>query len=206
VKRAFDLTVAFLALVITSPIVIAAAIAVKLESPGPAFYSGPRVGLKGEPFRIHKLRTMRMGADGMGPAVTAAGDSRITSVGRLLRRTKADELPQLVNVLKGEMSLVGPRPEHPDYVRHYTAEQRLGLSVRPGMTGPTALAYIDEEQILGGGDAETIYLKEVMPRKLALDLDYVRTATFGGDLRILLKTAALLLRRPFASRRPDQQP
>jgi lipopolysaccharide/colanic/teichoic acid biosynthesis glycosyltransferase len=206
VKRAFDLTVAFLALVITSPIVVAAAIGVKLESRGPAFYSGPRVGLNGRPFRIHKLRTMRVGADGIGPAVTAAGDSRITSVGRLLRRTKADELPQLVNVLKGEMSLVGPRPEHPDYVKHYTTEQRLCLSVRPGMTGPTAIAYIDEEQILGAGDAETTYLREVMPRKLALDLDYVRTASFAGDLRILLKTAALLLRRPFASSSPGRQP
>jgi lipopolysaccharide/colanic/teichoic acid biosynthesis glycosyltransferase len=201
VKRAFDLAVALLGLVITSPIVLAAAIAVKLESPGPAFYSGPRVGRNGEPFKIHKLRTMRVGADGIGPAVTAADDSRVTSVGRFLRRTKTDELPQLVNVLKGEMSLVGPRPEHPDYVRHYTLEQRLGLSVRPGMTGPTVLAFIDEEQLLRGGDAEAVYLKDVMPQKLALDLDYVRTASFAGDLRILLKTALLLLRRPFASRR-----
>lgn len=202
-KRAFDLAVALIGLVITSPIVLVAAIAVRLESPGPAFYSGPRVGREGALFRIHKLRTMRAGADGIGPAVTAADDTRVTSVGRLLRRTKADELPQLVNVLKGEMSLVGPRPEHPGYVEHYTPEQRAVLSVRPGMTGPTALAFIDEEQILSGGDAEALYLKEVMPQKLALDMNYVSTATFGGDLRILFKTARLLLRRPLPARKHD---
>ena len=200
-KRAFDLIVALLVLVVTSPIVLVAAIAVKLESRGPAFYSGPRVGRNGEPFRIHKLRTMSAHADGLGPAVTAADDLRVTGVGRLLRRTKADELPQLVNVLKGEMSLVGPRPEHPDYVKHYTPEQRAGLTVRPGMTGPSALAFIDEEEILRGGDPETTYLNVVMPQKLALDLDYVKTASFGGDLRILLATAALVVRRVFGSRK-----
>jgi lipopolysaccharide/colanic/teichoic acid biosynthesis glycosyltransferase len=200
-KRAFDLVVALLGLVATSPIILAAAVAVKLESSGPAFYSGPRVGRNGEPFRIHKLRTMRARADGLGPAVTAADDVRVTGVGRLLRRTKADELPQLFNVLKGEMSLVGPRPEHPDYVKRYTPEQRLGLSVRPGMTGPSAIAFIDEEEILRGGDPETTYVKVVMPQKLALDLDYVRTATFAGDLRILLATARLVVRRAFGSRK-----
>lgn len=199
-KRPFDLIAALIGLVLTSPVVLVAAIAVKLESPGPAFYSGPRVGRDGRPFRIHKLRSMRVGADGAGPAVTSADDSRVTSVGRVLRKTKADELPQFLNVVKGEMSLVGPRPEHPDYVKHYTAEQRLVLTVRPGMTGPTALAFIDEEQILSGGAAETTYLNDVMPQKLDLDLDYVRTATFGGDLRILLRTALLLVRRPARSR------
>ena len=201
-KRAFDLTVALLGLAVTSPIILVAAIAVKLESGGPAFYSGPRVGRNGVPFRIHKVRSMRALADSHGPAVTAADDMRVTRVGRLLRRTKADELPQLLNVLKGEMSLVGPRPEHPEYVKHYTPEQRLGLSVRPGMTGPSALAFIDEEEILRGSDPETTYLKVVMPQKLALDLDYVRTASFAGDLRILLETALVVLRRPFAPRKP----
>jgi lipopolysaccharide/colanic/teichoic acid biosynthesis glycosyltransferase len=198
-KRAFDFTVALVGLVVTSPIVLLAAIAVKLDSPGPAFYGGRRIGRDGKVFNIHKLRTMRAGAEGAGPSVTAGDDARVTAVGRMLRRTKADELPQLVNVLKGEMSLVGPRPEHPDYVKHYTADQRRLLAVRPGMTGPAALAFIDEEDQLRGGQPEATYLNEVLPRKLDLELRYVDHASFGTDLRILLQTAAMVVRRPFAS-------
>ena len=196
-KRAFDVVAASLGLAMTSPLIVAAAIAVKLESNGPAFYSGPRVGRDGRVFKIHKLRTMRAGADTAGPAVTAADDVRVTALGRWLRRTKADELPQLLNVVKGEMSLVGPRPEHPDFVRHYTPEQRRLLSVRPGLTGPTALAYLDEEEALRGGDSEAVYVRDVLPRKLAADLDYVETASFSGDLRILGRTGLALLARPF---------
>lgn len=198
-KRAFDFTAALIGLVVTSPLVLAAMIAVKLGSRGPAFYSGPRVGLDGALFKIHKLRSMRVGADATGPAVTAGDDPRVTPVGRLLRRTKIDELPQLLNVLKGEMSLVGPRPEHPEYVEHYTVEQRRLLTVRPGMTGPSALAFIDEEEELRGAHPESVYLNELMPKKLALELKYVEHATFGSDLVILLKTTALVLRRPFVS-------
>jgi len=197
VKRAFDVVAASLGLAMTSPLIVAAAIAVKLESKGPAFYSGPRVGRDGRVFKIHKLRTMRAGADATGPAVTAADDVRVTALGRWLRRTKADELPQLLNVVKGEMSLVGPRPEHPDFVRHYTPEQRRLLSVRPGLTGPTALAFLDEEEALRGGDSEAVYVRDVLPRKLAADLDYVETASFSGDLRILGRTGLALLARPF---------
>jgi lipopolysaccharide/colanic/teichoic acid biosynthesis glycosyltransferase len=113
----------------------------------------------------------------------------------VLRRTKADELPQLLNVLKGEMSLVGPRPEHPQYVEHYTPEQRRLLAVRPGMTGPAALAFIDEEDQLRGDQPEATYLKDVLPRKLELEMQYVDRATFGSDLRILLQTAAVVVRR-----------
>jgi lipopolysaccharide/colanic/teichoic acid biosynthesis glycosyltransferase len=187
-KRAFDLTVALLGLVVTSPVVLAAAIAVKLDSPGPAFYSGVRAGRDGRPFRIHKLRTMRPGP---GPSVTAGDDPRITRVGRFLRRTKIDELPQLLNVVKGEMSLVGPRPEDPDYVALYTPEQRRLLSVRPGITGAAALEFAAEEEMLRGGDGERRYLEDVMPRKLALELRYLDRASFAGDLGILLRTAAL---------------
>src|SRR6266446_3036452 len=169
-KRGFDLLVALLGLVVTSPIVAVAAVAARLDSPGPAFYSGPRVGRNGAVFRIHKLRTMAAGAEVRGPAVTAGDDPRITRVGRVLRRTKLDELPQLLNVVKGEMSLVGPRPEHPAYVEGYTAEQRRLLSVRPGMTGPAALAFIDEEETLRGLNPEDRYVTDVMPQKLALEL------------------------------------
>ncbi|TME55237.1 MAG: glycosyltransferase [Chloroflexi bacterium] len=194
-KRIFDVAVSAVGLVVTSPIVLAAALAVKLESPGPAFYAGTRVGRGGRHFRILKLRTMQ--ARPGGPSVTAGDDPRITRVGRVLRRSKLDELPQLLNVLRGEMSLVGPRPEDPRYVAHYTPEQREVLGVRPGMTGPTVLAFIDEEELLRGGDAESVYLAEVMPGKLAIDLKYVRHASFGGDLMILGRTALAVLRRAF---------
>lgn len=198
-KRAFDFTAALIGLVVTSPVVLVAMIAVKLGSPGPAFYSGPRVGRNGALFKIHKLRSMRAGADTAGPAVTAGDDPRVTGVGRLLRGTKLDELPQLLNVVKGEMSLVGPRPEHPDYVKHYTADQRRLLTVRPGITGPAALAFINEEEELRGGHPESTYLEEVLPKKLALELQYVDRATFRSDLAILFKTAALVFRRSFGS-------
>lgn len=191
-KRAFDLVVSIVALVLTSPVVVVAALAVKLDSPGPAFYNGRRVGKDGREFRIHKLRSMRAGP---GPAVTAGDDARITAVGRFLRRTKIDELPQLLNVVTGEMSLVGPRPEDPAYVERYTAEQRRLLTVRPGITGPAALAYIDEEEQLRGGAPEDRYVAELMPRKLEVELAYLDRATFAGDLHILIRTAGAVLRR-----------
>ena len=199
-KRLLDVVAAAAGLIVTSPILAASAIAVKLESPGPAIYKGKRVGKDGREFRILKMRTMRI--DPSGPGVTAGDDPRITRVGRFLRRTKIDELPQLWNVLRGDMSLVGPRPEDPKYVAHYTAEQRGVLSVRPGITGPTALAFIDEEELLRGGDPETTYVERVMPRKLAVDLDYVRGRSFGGDLRILGRTAVSVLGH--AIRRPGR--
>jgi len=195
VKRGFDLVVAALGLAVTSPLLAAAAIAVKLDSRGTAFYSGPRVGRHGVVFQIHKLRTMMPGAAETGPAVTAGDDPRITRVGRFLRRTKLDELPQLLNVVKGEMSLVGPRPEHPRYVERYTPEQRRLLSVLPGITGPAVLAYLDEEDVLRGGDAEARYFSEVMPKKLELELRYLDRASMATDLGILFSTAGALLRR-----------
>ena len=189
-NRAFDLPVALAGLVMTSPIVAAAAIAVKLDSSGPAFFSGPRVGRGGKVFEIYKLRTMRSAS---GPSVTAADDPRITRVGRFLRRTKLDEIPQLWNVVKGDMSLVGPRPEHPDYVARWSPDERALLAVRPGITGPAALAYVDEERLLAGRGERT-YVEEVMPRKLALELRYLGRATFASDMAILLRTASSIVR------------
>lgn len=194
-KRAFDFGVALAGLVILSPLVAVAAGLVKLSSPGPALYRGVRVGRDGRTFHILKLRTMRTGADMQGPAVTTAADARITPVGRFLRRTKFDEVPQLVNVLRGEMSLVGPRPEHPDFVKHYSEDQRRVLSVRPGLTSPAALAYIREEEMLAGADPVAQYVTTIMPRKLALDLDYIRDATFAGDLKIIGRTLVRVIVR-----------
>ena len=197
-KRVFDVSCAAVGLVLSSPFVLAGAIAVKLDSPGPAFYKGERVGLGGREFHMIKLRSMMAGSDRNGPSVTVAADPRVTRVGRFLRRSKLDELPQLVNVLRGEMSLVGPRPEHANYVKLYTPEQKRVLSMRPGITGPAVLAFVDEEAMLSGAHAETIYEREVMPRKLALDLDYVDHHSFGRDLRILGRTAALVVKRAFS--------
>jgi lipopolysaccharide/colanic/teichoic acid biosynthesis glycosyltransferase len=194
-KRAFDFGLALGGLVMLSPLLAAAAGLVKLGSPGPAIYRGVRVGRNGQTFEILKLRTMRSGGDTQGPAVTVATDARITPVGRFLRRTKFDEVPQLLNVLRGEMSLVGPRPEHPDFVKLYSDDQRRVLSVRPGLTSPAALAYIREEEMLAGGDPVDQYVSAIMPQKLALDLDYVGTATFVGDLKIIGRTLARLIAR-----------
>jgi lipopolysaccharide/colanic/teichoic acid biosynthesis glycosyltransferase len=199
-KRVFDVSCAAVGLVLSSPFVLAGAIAVKLDSPGPAFYKGERVGLGGREFHMIKLRSMMAGSDRNGPSVTVAADPRVTRVGRFLRRSKLDELPQLLNVLRGEMSLVGPRPEHANYVKLYTPEQKRVLSMRPGITGPAVLAFVDEEAMLSGAHAETIYEREVMPRKLALDLEYVDHHSFGGDLRILGRTAALVVKRAFSKR------
>ncbi len=154
-----------------------------------------RVGRDGRTFQILKLRTMRTGADTQGPAVTTAADARVTPVGRFLRQTKFDEVPQLVNVLRGDMSLVGPRPEHPDFVKHYSEDQRRVLSVRPGLTSPAALAYISEEEMLADADPVAQYVTTIMPRKLALDLDYIRDATFPGDLKIIGRTLARVIVR-----------
>ncbi len=194
-KRAFDFGLALGGLVMLSPLLAAAAGLVKLGSPGPAIYRGVRVGRNGQTFEILKLRTMRSGSDTQGPAVTVATDARITPVGRFLRRTKFDEVPQLLNVLRGEMSLVGPRPEHPDFVKLYSDDQRRVLSVRPGLTSPAALAYIREEEMLAGSDPVDQYVSTIMPQKLALDLDYVGTATFVGDLKIIGRTLARLIAR-----------
>ena len=195
--------VAAVGVVVTSPIVLVGALAVKLDSPGPAFYRSTRVGLHGRTFFMYKLRSMRAGADAQGPAVTVDADPRVTRVGRVLRRLKIDELPQLVNVVKGDMSLVGPRPEAPEYVKLYTPEQRRVLDVRPGITGEAVTVYVDEESMLTGADAEATYRDKVMQEKLALDLDYVRHQGFGRDMRILVRTAGLLVRRGASARRPS---
>ena len=191
-KRAVDVAVAVCGLVVLSPVVAVFALLVKLDSPGPAFYRGPRVGKGGRPFRIWKLRTMEIFADAVGPPLTAEDDPRITRLGHLLRRTRLDEVPQLVNVLVGEMSLVGPTAEHPTFVDRYTPEQRQVLSVRPGMTSPAALAFIDEERILAAGRGTSAYIDTVLPVKLDLDLAYVRQPSFALDLAILGRTLALV--------------
>lgn len=193
-KRLFDVVASGAGLILLSPLLLALALAVKLGSPGPIFYRANRVGRYGAPFKLLKFRSMVINADQIGPAVTGAADPRITRVGRFLRRTKLDELPQLINVLRGEMSVVGPRPEDPRYVALYTEEQRQVLNVRPGITSPASVAYRNEEAMLVDDDWEKYYVEQIMPAKLAVDLEYARNASLWRDVRVILGTLRALFR------------
>lgn len=202
-KRAFDVLASSVGLLVLSPLFLLCMLAVKRSSEGPVFYRAERVGQHGKPFKLFKFRSMVINADQIGPAVTGAGDPRITRVGRFLRSTKLDELPQLLNVLRGEMSFVGPRPESPRYVALYTPEQRRILQVKPGITSLASLTYRHEESILQGGDVEEIYIKKVMPEKLALDMAYIERANLLTDLGIIFRTLAALFRRDSQSPASD---
>lgn len=198
--RAVDVLASLVGLVLLSPLLLLISAGVKLGSPGPVLFRQIRVGRHGQLFRIAKFRSMVVNAEHEGPRVTVTADARITPLGAWLRSHKLDELPQLWNVLVGDMSLVGPRPEVPEYVSLYPPEVRAQvLSVRPGITDPAAITFIDEEQILAGfPDPERAYREVVLPKKLALYADYVRTRTLGSDLRTILRTLAAIAwrRRP----------
>jgi lipopolysaccharide/colanic/teichoic acid biosynthesis glycosyltransferase len=195
-KRAFDLVVAAAALLLLAPLLAALALWVKLDSPGPVFFRQVRVGRFGVPFSIHKFRTMAVDAAERGPLVTVGEDARITRAGRWLRRTRLDELPQLIDVLQGTMSLVGPRPEVPRYAAHWPAHLRERvLAVRPGITDPSSLAHLDEAAILAGAaDPEREYIERILPAKVQRSADYAAGATLASDLRVLWRTARMLLR------------
>ena len=192
IKRALDVVLGLLALLFALPVMAVVAVAVALDSAGPVIYGARRVGRGGREFTMWKFRSMARGADKVGPAVTGAFDFRVTRVGAFLRRTKLDELPQLLNVLGGQMSLVGPRPEAPTYVERWSREERDILAVRPGVTGPTQITYIDEEELLAG-DPDAAYEAELMHAKLAIDLEYVRTYSLRRDLLILWRTLVGIL-------------
>ena len=203
-KRAFDLVAAVLGLVVLSPLLALVATAIVALDGRPVFYRQVRVGRGGRPFRIWKFRTMRPAISGAGREITVGGDPRVTRVGAFLRRHKLDELPQLLNVVAGEMSLVGPRPEVPRYVAFYNAEQRRVLDARPGITDPASLAYRDEESMLArAADPEAAYLAEVMPAKLRLNLEYAERATLRSDLRLVARTLLALGAPATARRAPD---
>lgn len=207
-KRVFDLTASALGLVILAPLLLTVAAWIRLESRGPVFYRGQRVGRGGRPFRIFKFRTMVVNAEAIGGSSTADDDPRITRVGRWLRKRKLDELSQLINVLRGEMSLVGPRPEVPQYVALMTPEQRSQiLSVRPGMTDWASLWDIDEGALLAGSeDPERVYLERIRPQKIQLQLEYVRRRSMLVDLSIIVRTLAAITGRkvrPWAMTSPN---
>jgi lipopolysaccharide/colanic/teichoic acid biosynthesis glycosyltransferase len=188
-KRAFDLAVAIPAAVLLSPLFIVIAVWIKLDSHGPVFFIQERVGQFGRLFRIFKFRSMIVDAEMRGSHITVSGDRRITSIGRLLRKYKLDELPQLFNVIKGEMSLVGPRPEVPRYVELYTDYQRAILALKPGLTGSASISFSDESEMLSRQeDPDSFYCAHLMPAKINEDLRYASRATVFSDCVIVGKT------------------
>jgi lipopolysaccharide/colanic/teichoic acid biosynthesis glycosyltransferase len=193
-KRWFDLVCSLFALLVLLPFLVGIAVFVWLCNGRPVFFRQVRIGRDGRSFRIWKFRTMTGEPRGGDSLLTAAGDSRVTPLGRWLRKTKCDELPQLLNVLQGEMSLVGPRPEVPRYTDKYTRDQRQVLSVRPGVTGPTVNLYIAEEELLADQpDKESFYLNVILPAKLESDLQYCRNIAFNTDLKLIANTVSNIL-------------
>ena len=192
-KRGLDIVLSLTVLPVVVPVLALAALWIKLDSPGPVLYRQERVGRHGRLFRIHKLRTMRV-HDDRGPQLTQAGDARITRAGRWLRRRRVDELPQLWDVLKGDMSLVGPRPEVPRYMACYPEEARRRiLSVRPGITERAALELRDEDRLLANAaDPERVYIEQILPLKQRYALDYVAHHSLWSDLRTLWATLGVL--------------
>jgi lipopolysaccharide/colanic/teichoic acid biosynthesis glycosyltransferase len=196
-KRLFDLLCAGAGLVLLAPLLLGIALWIKIDTPGPVFFRQQRVGRFGALFRIHKFRSMRADAAQSGPQITVGADPRITRAGHFLRRTKLDELPQLLDVLAGTMSLVGPRPEVPRYVALYPAELRdKVLSVRPGITDPASIAYRDESALLAQAvDPERVYIEQVMPAKLRYAAMYVEGMSLRNDLRLIGATLRSLWAR-----------
>ena len=194
IKRAFDIAAASAGLALLCPLLALIAVLVKMDSPGPILFRQERIGKGFRPFSIYKFRTMVQNASERGALVTAGDDPRITKIGRFLRKTKLDELPQLVNVLKGEMTLVGPRPEVRKYVELFHADYEEILKVRPGITDWASLKYRDEAGILGNSQQpEQEYLSRVLPEKMALAKAYVRHASFVSDLGLIFATLRKLI-------------
>lgn len=195
-KRLFDLLASAVGLMVLAPLLVCIAAAIKIESPGPVFFRQERVGRDGKIFAIHKFRTMRVGAEREGPLVTVGRDARITKIGTVLRKYKLDELAQLIDVLYGDMSLVGPRPEVPRYVAKYPVDiRKIVLSVRPGITDRASIEYKDENEILDlAEDPQYAYIHEVLPTKLRYYVDYVQTRSFWGDIMLIFATFRALVR------------
>lgn len=195
-KRLFDVIFSISGLLILSPIIIIVALLIKMEDAGPVYYRGLRTGMNDTQFRMFKFRSMVFNADKIGGFSTANDDRRITRIGKILRKFKLDEIPQLINVLKGEMSFVGPRPEVPFYVNMFTEEEKNILTVRPGITDWASLWNSDEGALLAGSlDPEKDYMEKIRPEKIRLQLKYVRERSFWVDMSILFKTAMKLIYR-----------
>ena len=194
-KRAMDIVISGCALLVIWPVLVLIALAIKIDDPGPVFYRQVRVGRNGKEFRIYKFRTMVVDADKKGLAITVGRDNRITRMGHLLRKTKLDELAQLINVFTGEMSFVGPRPEVPKYVNMYTPYQRQVLLVRPGITDYASIAYRNENDMLEGAeDPERMYIDVIMPDKIELNMKYLREISPLADIRLIFSTIIAVIK------------
>ncbi len=192
--RLFDIIISCLGLVFLSPILLIIYILIKTESKGPSLYAQKRIGKDGKPFKLLKFRTMREGSD-KGNQITIGKDERITKIGQHLRKYKLDELPQLVNVIKGEMSLVGPRPEVEKYVRLYTPEQRVVLSVLPGITDYASIHYSNENEILGKAkDPHKMYVEEIMPKKIEYNMKYIKDPSLSQYFKIIFLTVSKIIK------------
>ncbi len=196
IKRQFDLFFSLIGISLFLPLGALIGLLIKIEDGGPIFYIQERIGHRGKSFRMIKFRTMVRDADKMGSAITIGNDARITRVGRWLRRFKLDEFPQLFNVLKGEMSFVGPRPEVPKYVAVYNDMEREVLNLVPGITDPASVIYRNESEILGGfQDPEKQYIEKIMPDKIRINLEYARRANIMSDIFVILQTLGLLFKK-----------
>jgi lipopolysaccharide/colanic/teichoic acid biosynthesis glycosyltransferase len=195
IRNILERLIAAAGLIFLSPVLLVTALIVMLDSPGNPFYAARRIGKDGKPFRMWKFRTMRPNSDRLGPAITARNDPRLIRSGAFLRKSKLDELPQLVNVVTGQMSLIGPRPEAPQIVALYSTRQRDVLAVKPGITGIVQVSSGEEsDRIPVGANAQAYYLQNILNEKLEADLQYLRARTIESDLKLLLATARLLAR------------
>ncbi len=197
IKRVFDIICALCGLIVLSPVLFLIIVLIKLTSAGPVFFRQTRVGQYEKLFQIHKFRTMIVNAEASGLKITVGRDSRITPIGHFLRKTKLDELPQLIDVLMGTMSLVGPRPEVPEYVQYYTNDVKaIVLSVRPGITDWASIKMIDENDILAGAsDPQQAYIQQILPEKLAYAVRYVQTRSLKLDVYLILLTISKIFTR-----------
>ena len=195
IKRSSDILFSLLAFLIIWPLILVVAVAIKISSPGPVFYRGIRTGLHGKPFRILKFRTMVANAESLGGPTTGTNDPRVTRIGAFLRRTKLDELPQFWNVLTGEMSLVGPRPEVLEYTATYEGEERCILSMRPGITDFASIEFADLDDLVGDSDPDRYFREQIMPRKTALRMKYVKEWSLLTDFRLLWLTFFRVIKR-----------
>ena len=189
-KRLFDIVFSLFGLILISPLLLVVAVLIKISSPGPVFYRGERIGKSGKPFRIFKFRTMVANAENLGGPSTAGDDPRLTKIGNFLKKYQLDELPQLINVMAGDMSLVGPRPEVKIYIDMMTEEERsVILSTKPGMTDLASLWNFHENEVLkGSADPEKTYMEKIRPEKIRLQMEYVKNRSFLLDLKIVIKT------------------
>lgn len=192
--RFFEFIIALFGLLVLSPILFIIALLIKVDSKGPVFYRAIRIGYEGKTITIFKFRTMRHDINNCGPPVTTQKDDRVTFFGRILRKTKLDELPQLINVLKGDMRFVGPRPEDPKIVDRYNTEQRKILCFKPGITSPASIKYRNEETSISSDRWEDIYFGEILPDKISTDLNYFRDAGFWSEMRVIFKTMGIKIK------------